>query len=145
VLGGFAPAWKRPLGAVSLALAERRHPMRQASAALIAALIAAAAPALAATGEDLFNDNCGGCHTLDAASQPTAPTLKGVYGRKIASLTDFDYSDALKARQGGVWDDATLNAFLADPQAFAKGTQMYGAAPDPGERQAIIDYLKTAK
>ena len=67
-----------------------------------------------------------------------------VVGRRIASLPDFAYSDALKAKQG-VWNDAALNAFLADPQTFAPGTAMYGAAPDKGQRQAIIDYLKTVK
>jgi cytochrome c2 len=119
--------------------------MRLAPAAFAVAALLTAAPALAATGQALFNDDCGGCHMLDATSQgATAPTLKGVYGRKIASLGDFQYSDALKAKQG-VWDEASLNAFLADPQAFAKGTIMYGGAPDPAERKAIIDYLKTVK
>ena len=66
-------------------------------------------------------------------------------GRKIASLSNFQYSDALKAKAGPVWSDANLNAFLAAPQTFAKGTSMFGGAPDPTQRQAIIDYLKTAK
>jgi cytochrome c len=113
--------------------------------ALALACCLVAAPALAATGQELFNQNCADCHTMDAASSSSAPGLKGVVGRKIASLTDFQYSDALKAKSGGVWDQAALNAFLADPQAFAKGTAMYGSAPDPTERQAIIDYLKTVK
>jgi len=112
--------------------------------ALALACCLVAAPALAATGQELFNQNCADCHTVDNQSQ-SAPTLKGVVGRKIASLPDFQYSDALKAKSGGVWDEAALNAFLADPQAFAKGTSMYGSAPDPTERQAIIDYLKTVK
>lgn len=112
--------------------------------ALALVLALAASPAIAATGGELFNDNCGACHTTGAASTD-APTLKGVYGRKIASLTDFQYSDALKAKQGGVWDAATLDAFLAAPQTFAPGTAMYGAAPDPGDRKAIIEYLKTVK
>jgi len=101
-------------------------------------------PALAATGQDLFNANCADCHTLDANSD-SAPSLKGVVGRKIASLANFQYSDALKAKQGQVWNDETLNAFLANPQGFAKGTTMFGGAPDPTQRQAIIDYLKTVK
>jgi cytochrome c2 len=104
-------------------------------------LVLAASPAEAATGEALFGDKCGDCHTVGPASGD-APTLKGVVGRKIASLTDFQYSDALKAKSG-VWTEAALNAFLADPKAFAPGTAMFGGASDPGDRQAIIDYLKT--
>jgi cytochrome c len=112
---------------------------------LAAILALSCSPALAATGAELFNDNCASCHTTGAASTPDAPTLKGAYGRKIASLPDFQYSDGLKAKQGGVWDNAALGAFLAAPQTFAPGTGMYGGAPDPGDRKAIIEYLKTVK
>ncbi len=68
--------------------------------ALALLLALAAPPALAATGEQLFGDNCASCHTVGAASTPDAPTLKGVVGRKIASLPDFKYSDGLKAKEG---------------------------------------------
>lgn len=111
--------------------------------ALIAFLVAG--PALAASGQDAFNDACADCHTTDAASSPTAPSLKGVVGRPIASLSDFQYSDALKAKSGWTWTDANLNAFLGDPKGFAPGTTMFGSAPDATQRQAIIDYLKTVK
>jgi cytochrome c len=111
---------------------------------LAAVLALIAAPAFAATGQAVFIDKCGDCHTLEGPSQ-TAPSLKGVVGRKIASLADFQYSDALKAKSGGTWDEATLGSFLADPKAFAPGTVMFGGAPDPADRQAIIDYLKSAK
>ena len=111
-------------------------------AVLALLLVFAATPALAADGKALFGDKCADCHTTDAASTESAPSLKGVVGRKIASLSDFQYSAALKAK-GGVWTEAALNAFLADPKAFAPGTAMFGGAPDPADRQAIIDYLKT--
>ena len=113
--------------------------------ALAVVLALAPSSVLAATGQQLFNDNCASCHTTGAASTSDAPTLKGVYGRKIASLSDFQYSAGLKAKQGGAWDDAALDAFLANPQTFAPGTQMYGGAPDAGDRKAIIEYLKTVK
>ena len=107
-------------------------------------LALAAGAALADTGEEAFNDQCADCHTVDAASNPTAPSLKGVVGRKIASLTDFQYSAALKAK-GGAWTEANLNAFLSDPKTFAPGTTMFGGAPDAAKRQTIIAYLKTVK
>jgi cytochrome c len=103
----------------------------------------AAAPALAATGQDVFNDKCGDCHTVDPPSG-TAPSLKGVVGRKAASLADFQYSDALKAK-GGTWTEAELDAFIANPKAYAPGTQMTAGATDPADRRAIIDYLKSVK
>jgi cytochrome c len=101
------------------------------------------APALAASGQASFNDKCGDCHTLDPPSG-TAPALKGVVGRKVASLTDFQYSDALKAK-GGTWTEAALDAFIADPKTYAPGTVMFAGAPDAADRKAIIDYLKSAK
>ena len=104
----------------------------------------AASPVLAATGQDVFNDKCGECHTTDAASTPTAPSLKGVVGRNIASLKDYQYSPALKAKQGD-WTEQALDTFLFNPRGFAPGTDMLVGAPDPGDRKAIIDYLKTLK
>jgi len=119
--------------------------MRLALAVLFAPvlLLAAAAPAFAATGEALFIDNCGDCHTVEPPSG-TAPALKGVVGRKVASLGDFQYSDALKAK-GGTWTEAALDAFIANPKAYAPGTQMTAGAADPADRKAIIDYLKSVK
>jgi cytochrome c len=108
-------------------------------------LILAAGPALAADpGADAFSDNCAACHGLDAGSNPVAPTLKGVVGRKVASLTDFTYSAALKAK-GGVWTDAALDAFVKDPQGFVPGSDMPSGEPDPVKRAAIIAYLKSVK
>src|SRR5580692_3105912 len=114
-------------------------PMRLAVALLLAL---AAAPASAATGQDVFNDKCAECHTVDPPSG-TAPALKGVVGRKVASLSDFQYSDALKAK-GGAWTEAALDAFIANPKAYAPGTQMTAGDADPADRKAIIDYLKSA-
>jgi cytochrome c len=113
-------------------------------AVLALLLVLAATPAIAAEGKALFDDKCAECHAAGPASTDTAPSLQGVVGRKIASLPDFQYSDALKAK-GGVWTEAALDAFLASPKTFAPGTQMFGGAPDPADRLAIIGYLKTVK
>src|SRR5271156_5005966 len=111
--------------------------------AIVLILALVAAPAFAATGQDVFNDKCGDCHTVEPPSG-TAPALKGVVGRKVASLSDFQYSDALKAK-GGTWTEAALDAFIANPKTYAPGTQMTGGAADPADRKAIIDYLKSAQ
>jgi cytochrome c len=111
--------------------------------AIVLILALVAAPAFAATGQDVFNDKCGDCHTVEPPSG-TAPALKGVVGRKVASLSDFQYSDALKAK-GGTWTEAALDAFIANPKTYAPGTQMTGGAADPADRKAIIDYLKSVQ
>lgn len=103
------------------------------------ALSLAAAPALAADGQQLFNMQCKMCH----AGGPMGPALTGVVGAKIASK-EFAYSPALKAK-GGTWTEANLDAFLKAPAAFAPGTKMLISVPDDANRAAIIDYLKTLK
>jgi len=113
--------------------------MRLALALLLALT---ASPALAAGGKDVFDETCAECHGLGAASTDT-PTLKGVVGRKVASLSDFSYSDALNKKQGETWTDANLNAFLTDPQSFAPGTSMTASVPAAADRAAVIAYLKT--
>jgi cytochrome c len=112
--------------------------------ALVSALVLVMAGAASAQdAESLFKSKCGNCHSAtDADSTPEGPSLKGVWGRTIASLPDFDYSSGLKAKAGGHWTDAELDAYLAAPKTWAPGTSMFTAVPDPATRTAIIGYLK---
>lgn len=113
---------------------------RYVAAVLAAAL--AATPALAADGQALFNMQCKMCH--QAASTAMAPSLVGVAGAKIAGRSDFTYSPALKGH-GGTWTDASLDAFLKSPMAFAPGTKMPVSVPSDENRAALVGYLKTLK
>jgi cytochrome c len=109
--------------------------------AVAIALIGSAAAAQ--DGASLFRDKCGNCHSaVDGDSAPEGPSLKGVSGRAKASLADFDYSAALKAK-GGKWTDADLDAFLANPRGFAPGTSMRTVVDNKATRTAIIAYLKS--
>jgi len=111
--------------------------------ALAAALVLATAlPAAAQDGQALFNAHCKSCHTVTGTSGPAGPTVKGVAGRKIASAPGFTYSAGLKAKTG-TWTDANLDAYLANPSAFAPGGRMFARVAQPGARAAIIGYLKT--
>ena len=91
-------------------------------------------------GEALYQAKCGGCHALD--ENRIGPRHRGVVGRRIASLADFDYSPAIKKLQG-VWTQAALDKWLQGPQKVAPGTRMYFSVPDPNDRSAIIAYLAT--
>lgn len=85
---------------------------------------------------------CTECHSMTAQGLPgAAPTLQGVWQRRIAGLADADYSPALRARQGK-WDRATLAEFLADPQGFAPGTTMPAPGLGPEEIAAVLDALE---
>ena len=96
-------------------------------------------------GKATFMGRCGACHQVETVkSGPIAPSLKGVVGRKIASLSDFNYSDALRAK-GGKWTPAELGTFLASPMKTVPGTKMMMAVPAATDRNNLIAYLKTVK
>lgn len=91
---------------------------------------------------------CTFCHTMSKGGDHMAgPNLYGIYGQPIATVPNFPYGDSLVARgkRGEVWDDAALDAFLANPDKFAPGTTMIissGNITDAERRRAIITILK---
>ena len=91
-------------------------------------------------GKDLFVRRCIGCHAIDFNRE--GPRLRGVYGRKAASVPDFAYSDALK-KVDIRWDDASLDRWLSDPDSVAPDTDMGFRLTDAEQRKAIIAYLKS--
>jgi cytochrome c len=93
-------------------------------------------------GKELFARRCSGCHAPD--SNKEGPRLRGVYGRKAASVPGFDYSEALQ-KAGIRWDDTTLNKWLSDPGAMVPDTDMEFRLADGEERKAVIAYLKTLR
>jgi cytochrome c len=112
---------------------------------LVACLVVAASPALAAgdaqRGEAIY-DRCMGCHSIDY--DRVGPHHKGLFGRKAGSLAEYDYSPALKA-SGIVWDEATLDRWLQGPRKLVPGTKMgFAGVPDATERADLIAYLKAA-
>src|SRR5262249_20121449 len=91
-------------------------------------------------GKELFVRRCSGCHALDLDKE--GPRLRGVYGRKAASVPSFRYSESLKMT-GIRWDDASLDRWLMDPEAMVSDTDMTFRVADPDERRAVIAYLKS--
>lgn len=95
-----------------------------------------------ARGERLYQERCGGCHSLD--EHGPGPRHRGLFGRRAASQPGFAYSQAL-ARAGIVWSAATLDRWIANPDAVAPGNSMVvRLADDPEDRAAIIAYLAAA-
>lgn len=106
-------------------------------------------PALAdpdlAKGEQAFR-KCAPCHAVGpGAKAKVGPPLNGIVGAKWAQNPDFTYSEDLKAgaAAGKVWDEATLDAYLANPKAVAPQGRMafFGIKP-AAERADLIAYLK---
>ncbi len=113
-----------------------------ASAVLFA--VPAHAEGDAAAGQKVFNQ-CKACHDIEKGVNKVGPTLKGVVGRKAASVPDYKYSAAMikKGEEGVVWDEATLTAYLPNPKAYVPGTKMaFGGLKKPEDVTNLIAYLK---
>ncbi len=112
------------------------------AALILAVILGASSPAIAADGAKIFTLQCKTCH--QAKSTLMGPSLVGVSGRKIGSLSDFSFSTGLKAKSQ-TWTDLALDQFLASPNKFAPGGRMPAALPSAADRAAVISYLKTLK
>ena len=113
------------------------------------AALLVAAPAFADGNADAGKSvfiKCQACHEAEQGVNKIGPTLKGIVGRKTASIADYKYSDAMAAKGAGgqVWDEATLAAYLPDPKAYVPGTKMaFAGLKNPQEVADLIAYLKT--
>lgn len=112
-------------------------------------LIEAAGDPLAAyvgdRGAEIFRA-CVACHTLAAGQGNRAgPTLAGIFGRRIATAPDYNFSEALK-HLDIVWTPETVSRlFEIGPQAYTPGTKMpeqrIGSEED---RAALVQFLERA-
>jgi cytochrome c len=96
-------------------------------------------------GAEIFRA-CVACHTLSDKETPRAgPSLAGLFGRKIASLPGYRFSDALKD-MNIVWTPDTVSTlFELGPNAYTPGTKMpEQRISSPEERKALTDFLARA-
>ena len=125
------------------------HALSNAVLATAALLFAGAAltaqrPAVVgdpAKGEAIYG-RCLACHALDR--NRTGPKHCGLFGRRAGSVPDFNYSPAMR-RSKIVWNEKTLDRFLANPLKAVPGTAMsYAGVTDSQERADLIAWLKEA-
>lgn len=111
------------------------------AATLSGAAHAAPVKGNAVAGEQIYS-RCFACHALEY--DRAGPRHCGLFGRKAGTLAGFVYSTALK-NSGLVWDEKTLDRFIANPDKTVPGTSMgYSGVADPQERADLIAYLKQA-
>lgn len=93
-------------------------------------------------GERLFRA-CVACHSLEPNRNMTGPSLAELWNRKAGGLASFErYSDALKS-SGIIWEDGTLDAWIADPQHFIPGNTMtFPGVKDVRQRADLLAFLK---
>ena len=89
---------------------------------------------------------CVACHTLSPdEGNKAGPSLAGIFGRKIATLPGYRYSEALK-HMDIVWTPETVaKMFEVGPMTYTPGTKMpeqkIGSLE---ERQALVEFLAKA-
>ncbi|HLW90332.1 MAG TPA: c-type cytochrome [Roseiarcus sp.] len=110
-------------------------------------LLSAAKPEAAndaSKGEQYFRA-CAACHSLTPDHNMTGPSLAGLFGRKAGTLASFPrYSPALQA-SGVIWNEQTLDAWLAGPTRFIPDSRMpFEGIEQPAIRSDLIAYLKKA-
>ena len=86
---------------------------------------------------------CGACHSFKKGGKnKIGPTLYGILGHDKAAVAGFKYSPALKGL-GGKWSYADIDAFLANPKAYVKGTKMvFAGVKKPGDRANLIAFMR---
>ena len=86
---------------------------------------------------------CSSCHTFNkGGANGVGPNLWGIVDRDIASIDGVRYSRALQGLEG-TWTVEELDAFLAQPTSYVRGTTMTVGERREQRRQDIIAYLET--
>ncbi len=123
---------------------------RAARCALMTGMLcygAGALPALAGdadAGKDVFKQECSECHSPKEGKNKKGPSLFGIVGRNAGSISDYNYSDALKNAKW-VWTEDKLHWYLSQPAKQANpGTKMkYSGLNDAKQLDDLISYLQS--
>jgi cytochrome c len=109
-------------------------------------VVAALDPELIAKGEKVFK-KCKACHQVgEDAKNKTGPILNGIVDHAAGAVDGFKYSKPMKAaaKDGLVWNEEELAAFLTKPKKYMKGTKMsFAGLKKEKDVEAVITYLKS--
>jgi len=88
---------------------------------------------------------CAACHSLQPGVHLTGPSLANMWGRKAATVGDYGrYTQALQ-NADVVWDENSLQAWVAAPQTMVPGTNMtFRGIAQPETRLDLIAFLRQA-
>ena len=110
-------------------------------------------------GKRVYN-KCKACHSLEPGKRKVGPSLHGIVGRKAGTVEGYKYSkiNSVAGEEGLVWDEASIVAYLPDPNAFlkkyltdsgkadlAKGrTKMTFKLKNEQQAKDVVAYIKSA-
>jgi cytochrome c len=114
--------------------------------ALTVGFAGAASAQDAAAGEKVFA-KCKACHVIDAPTNRVGPSLHGVIGRTAGTVEGFKYSESMiqHGKDGLVWNNETIDQYLADPKGFIPKNKMaYPGLKSADDRANLIAYIDQA-
>lgn len=121
----------------------------QAAAAPAAPALEPIKPLLAAAnvqnGQQLAQRQCASCHSFNEGGRSgVGPNLYAIVGAKHAHIDGFNYSAAIRGMASKTWGYEELNAWLANPRAYAPGNKMtYAGLASVQNRADLIAYLRS--
>jgi cytochrome c len=88
---------------------------------------------------------CVACHSLEAGTHLTGPSLAGLWGAKAGQAEGFiRYSQGLKSAEF-IWDETSLDGWLADPRSMIPDTSMtFRGIADDQARADLVAFLAIA-
>jgi cytochrome c len=97
----------------------------------------------AAHGGKVFEEECADCHSVKDGKNKKGPSLFNILGRKSATIADFNYSDAMRAKNT-IWNAEVINEYIRAPKKSVPGGKMkYDGLDDEKAREEVINYLGT--
>jgi cytochrome c len=117
-------------------------PSKQLSRFLAAGMMLAASFFAHASGQDLYDAKCAGCHSLN--ENRVGPKHIGLKNRLVGSVADYSYSSALEKAGKGKrlrWNAESLDQWLIDPETYLPGQAMNYSLKNAEDRRVIIEYL----
>lgn len=93
-------------------------------------------------GEERYRA-CSACHSLEPGRHMTGPSLAGIWQRQAGTVEGFTrYSNVLK-QADVIWDEPSLDAWLASPRTFIPGNRMtFRGLSDAAQRRDIVAFLR---
>jgi cytochrome c len=128
--------WKLPITEI---VAKPSEPAAPFDAKAVLALLGKAS---AENGQDTFK-KCLACHTPDKGGRNlVGPNLFGIVGRKVAEVSGFNYSEAMK-KHGGEWNWEQLAKYLHSPAEAVPGNRMqFPGVKDNTDLADLLVYLR---
>jgi cytochrome c len=86
---------------------------------------------------------CAACHSMEPGRHMTGPSLGGVWGRQAGVAKGFARFSPALTNSGIVWNEATLDTWLANPEKTVPANYMqFPGIGDARVRADLIAYLR---